>query len=60
VSYRILIDYGSEGRKYITGAAGEIVEYDDIQEAVTAAITDYSRYQNWEIVQPVKWKVELL
>jgi hypothetical protein len=54
VKYRVLFDYGMDGHKFLTDGHSQPVEYDDITEAVRAAI---GYHTDFLIVQVIAWKV---
>ena len=54
--YKILIDYGSEGRKYF-GETREGDDFDSVDEAVQTAIK-YSSCSPFQIIKIVDWEAK--
>jgi hypothetical protein len=57
MKYKILVDYGSEGRSFIGSDDREGKEFDTVDEAIKFAI-GYTTSSHFDIVQVIDWEAK--
>lgn len=55
--YNILIDYGSEGHRFLTDSNGKVLDFETTNAAVKAAI-EFNTCGRWSVVKIIHWEVK--
>lgn len=55
--YAVLMDYGSDGFKWLTDDEGVRIEYHSADEAMKGYVSSYGLGNKFEILKIVEWRV---